>query len=519
MRVLTAEQMGYVDRTTIERGTPGLTLMRNAGSAVFDAVKGIPGIDAGTEIVVVAGKGNNGGDGFRTAELLAESGFPVSVFLVGRTSDVRGDAASCMAAAVGTGVKIVEITDESGLGLLVSELADAGVVVDAVFGTGLKGEVTGLPASVMDSINECGAVVVSVDVPSGLNADTGGMSRHSVRADYTVTFGALKVCHVMMPGRSACGEVSVVDIGFSDEIMDSVEPFGYALTADEAAELIPLRPYDMHKGTAGRVLFVAGSVGLTGAAAMSSTAALRVGAGLVTVGGPASLNDILEVKLTEVMTVPLPEVRKKRCLSLRALGKIREHARKADVAAVGPGVGTYFETRELVKRFVSGFPGKVVLDADGINSYGGEAPSLKSAPGEIVLTPHPGELSTLTGVPTAGITGDPVSAAREASEETGCIVLLKGASTVIADPSGTVWINATGNSGMATAGMGDVLTGTIAGFAAQGLGVRDAAVLGAYLHGLAGDMVLTRKGPHGMTAGDVLETLPEAILNILRHAE
>jgi len=515
VKVLTAEQMAYVDRKTIEGGTPGIDLMRNAGSAVYDLITEIAGADKKSRIVVLTGKGNNGGDGFRVSELLARGKYESSVYLAGRTADARGDAATCMNDAVQAGQVIREIESTDDLEYLSKNLKSTDIIVDALFGTGLRGEITGLAASIIDMVNDSGAVVAAVDIPSGVNSTTGDTAVHTIQADYTLTFGCLKVGHVCMPGRHACGDIKVVDIGFSSDVMDSVEPIAHTLTSVEAADYLPKRPYDAHKGSTGRIFMIAGSVGMTGAASLAASAAMRVGAGVVTVGCPSSLNDILEIKLTEVMTKPLPEVRKKRCLSLRALGMIRETAGKADVVAVGPGLGTYCETTELVRRFISKYSGRVVLDADGINAFKGNIETLFEAPGEIVLTPHPGELSDLTGESINTIIADPVDAAKRASLAAGKIVLLKGASTIIADPQGNTWINSAGNEGMATAGMGDVLTGTIAGFAAQGLDLFSAAVLGAYVHGLAGDIASMEKGILGMIAGDVLESLPDAILEIM----
>jgi len=514
MKVLTAETMGWVDRTTIERGTPGIELMRNAGQAVFEAIAETPGVTRDTKIVVVAGKGNNGGDGFRVAELLKWHGYAVEVFLLGAFDAVRGDALTCLRAMEKPGCEVTRIEGVADCETLKSRIASAGVVVDALFGTGLKGELAGLPAQAVDMINASDAVVFAVDIPSGVDASTGGVSGHTVRADRTVTFGCLKVGHVLFPGKSACGRVSVADIGFSEEVLDAAEPFAHAIVDAEAAALIPERPFDAHKGSVGKVFVLAGSVGLTGAAALSSMAALRVGAGLVTLGCPASLNDILEVKLTEVMTLPLPEVRKKRCLSLRALGQVRERTKDADVTAVGPGLGSYHETADLVRRFLSHYEGTVVLDADGINAFRGDPESLAAAAGDIVLTPHVGELSRLTGIPISDILDDTIVSARDAASRTGEILLLKGVPTIIASPSGETWINTTGSEGMATAGMGDVLTGIVTGFAAQGLDPLKAAVLGAYVHGRAGEIVAGEKGVHGLMAGDVLDALPGAMIGI-----
>ena len=509
MKLLTAEQMVNVDRITIENGTPGIELMRNAGEEVYLFMERT--LDSAQPVVVIAGKGNNGGDGFRVAELLLKNGWKVEIFLLGEKGTVRGDAARCLADLEKVGGTVVEVPGPEMTLELTEGIASAGIIVDAIFGTGLKGEVTGFPAEIIGAANASGAVVIAVDIPSGVNATTGEASSASVQADYTVTFGCPKAGHVFQPGRVKSGEVHVVDIGFSGEVIATVESLGNALTPSEAAVFLPKRSHDAYKGSVGKVLVLAGSVGMTGAATLASRAALRVGAGVVTVGCPASLNDILEVKLTEVMTVPLPEVGKKRCLSLRALGRVRAMAYEADVVALGPGLGVYHETVELVRRFLAAYEGRVILDADGINAFKDAPEALAGASCEMVLTPHCGELSRITGKAIPEILGDPVAAAREAAHALGQIVLLKGSPTIIADPAGTVWINSTGNEGMATAGMGDVLTGILAGFAAQGCTLFDAAVLGAYVHGLAGDHAAEERGILGMISGDVLGLLPNVL--------
>ncbi len=510
MKVLTVEQMAYIDKTTIESGTPGIDLMRNAGKKVFNLVENT--LNIRSDIVVLAGKGNNGGDGFRVAELMVQHGYDeINVFLIGDKSAIRGDAKTCMDDCEKAGLKVNGASGENKLDEVSEKIASASLIIDALFGTGLNGEITGFMASVIDNVNNSGATVVAVDIPSGVNASTGEVSLASVRADYTVTFGCLKVGHVLMPGREMCGTVHVADIGFSEDLINSVEPYCHSLASAEAAEILPKRHYNAHKGSTGKVFVLSGSVGMTGAAALVSNAAMRVGAGVVTLGCPSSLNDILEVKCTEVMTLPLPEVKKKRCLSLRALGMIREAVSSVDVAAVGPGLGRYCETSELVRRFISKYDGRIILDADGIHAFNGKLDALKNAPCDIIITPHYGELSKLLEIPIDEIAADPIRSAREASKRTGKIVLLKGAPTVIANPVGNTWINGTGNQGMATAGMGDVLTGVITGFAAQGIEMFDAAVLGAYVHGLAGNYAAEEQGIPGMISGDVMKLLPQAL--------
>ncbi len=512
MNVFTAEQMQRVDRTTIEQGTPGLTLMKNAGREVFRFVEEL--LDTPAKVVVIAGKGNNGGDGFRIAELCAKSGYDPDVILIGDKAKVKGDAAECLKACERVVREIFEVNESGTLDEVYEIILSADIIVDALFGTGLTGAVTGLAGEIIDFVNYSEATILSVDIPSGVNATTGVVKGPSVIADLTVTFGALKVGHVVMPGREYSGEVHVVDIGFPEPIVSSVAPYGRALVMDEAAEMLPKRHYDAHKNSVGRVFVIGGSVGMTGAVALTSSASLHAGAGVVIAGIPSSLNDILEVKLTEVMTLPLAEVRKKRCLSLRALGMIREKTKQADVVAIGPGLGSYFETSELIRRFLGTYRGRVVLDADGINAFDGYLDDLRAASCDMILTPHYGELSRLIGVPTRDIAGDPESAAIQAAKMTGKHVLLKGSPTIICNPAGTIWINGTGNEGMATAGMGDVLTGIIAGLAAQGAGLFEAGVLGAFVHGMAGDYAMDDRGIYGMTAVDVLDNLPDVLNDI-----
>lgn len=517
MKVVTAQTMAEIDRLTIEGGTPGVTLMRNAGAAVFDRIMSIMGDLTETfSVAVVAGKGNNGGDGYRVAELLAQNGVPVTVYLVAEKTAVSGDALTCLRDAERIGVDITEVTSEDAAHEISHHILSADVIVDALFGTGLTGDIRGYAAVMVRSINASDGVVFAVDVPSGVDATTGNVSVDTVHADCTVTFGCYKAGHLFGPGRLLCGDTTVVDIGFDNDILESAPCAGFALTHEEAAHRLPARPYDSHKGTAGRVFILAGSVGLTGAATLSALGALRSGAGLVTVGCPSSLNDILEVKLTEAMTLPLPEVRNKRCLSLRALGKVRAFTSRMNAVALGPGIGTYHETRELLRRFLDTYEGRVIIDADGLNCFSGEAHLIKQSPAEVIITPHAGELSRLTGIPIPELLADPAQAAKNAVDMTGAVVLFKGAPSCIASTDGEIWFNPTGNQALATGGTGDVLTGVIAGLAGQGLPMRDAAVLGAYIHGRAGEYASHEKGIRGVITGDVIDMIPAAVSELER---
>ncbi|MBI4531573.1 MAG: NAD(P)H-hydrate dehydratase [Candidatus Latescibacteria bacterium] len=515
LKVVTGTQMAAIDRETIEGGILGEVLMERAGKGVAEAVlndvlKGRKDV----RVVVLCGKGNNGGDGFVVARILSQKGVDVRVFLLGARSTIRGDAALNLRKAEEVGLSIIEVEDDAGIDVIRQEVSGTGCLVDALFGTGIKGGLTGLPAEIIEVVNAAEKPIVAVDLPSGIDADTGRADGAAIRANLTVTFGLTKVGHWFYPGRAKRGELRVIDTGFPPEVVEKHLSEMFVTTGEAVREWLPVRPPDTHKGECGRVVVIAGSIGLTGAATLTAGAAARIGAGLVTLGTPESLNDILEVKLTEVMTRPLPEVRKRRCLSLRAVGEIRRLLQKTDCLAVGPGLATYRETTELVRRIVGEVTVPTVIDADGLNALGEQPELLKHVDVPVVLTPHAGEFSRLTGLSVETILSDPIDTAGDFAKEFGVSVVLKGAPTVIADPSGKRFINPTGNAGMATGGMGDVLTGVIAGLIGQGMAPLEASVAGVYLHGLAGDLAINRIGGLGLLAGELIGELPGAIREI-----
>ena len=515
MRVVTSQEMRAIDRAAIEGlGIPGVVLMENAGRGVFihltDFTEGVEGLRA----LVVCGKGNNGGDGFVVARHLANHGADVRIVLLGRISEVQGDAQANMAVVKGMGLPIVEVLDEEGLAPLTDSLLEADVVVDAIFGTGFSGKAEGLYASVIDRMNSCDSPLIAIDCPSGLNVDTGRPEGACVEADLTVTMALLKRGHLLYPGADLCGEVAVVDIGIPPSLVEQQKIRLATLEEDEARLLLPQRPRDAHKGDCGTVYLLAGSVGFTGAGAMTSLSALRAGAGLVTWGLPQSLNDAMEAKLTEVMTKPLPET-SARSLALKALAESEALIKKAAVLALGPGISTHPETAEMVHQAVSTLTLPMVIDADGLNCLALKKGWKKNPKAELVLTPHPGEMARLLGITTEDVQKDRIGITERAAQEFGATVVLKGAPTIIAQPGQDTFINTTGNPGMATAGSGDVLTGLIAGFMAQGLSGYSAAKLGVYVHGLAGDLAAEEKTELGMIAGDILDKVPEALKSLL----
>ncbi len=512
-RLVTGEQMARIDQRAIESGIPGDVLMETAGRGVACVLKELLGGFQDRAITLLCGKGNNGGDGFVAARLASLSGAQVRTFLFASADDVKGDTRLNLDRARECGLHIQEIRAPEDLPEVRQALADAQAAVDALLGTGIRGGPRGLVADAITLLSEARCPIVAVDVPSGLNADTGRSEGSCAAAASTVTFGQPKLGHFFYPGRSLCGRLHLVDIGLPAPAVEAEPDRTYLVAAHGGASLLPRREPTAHKGDCGRVAIVAGSVGLTGAATLSAAAALRAGAGLVTVGVPESLNDILEIKLTEAMTRPLPEVRKARCLSLRARGEIQRLIETADSLALGPGLGVHRETVELVKRIIQDVRIPMVLDADALNALAGEVHRLKALSAPAIITPHPGEFSRLTGIDTSK---DPLGAAKELATAVGVTVVLKGAPTVVATPGGEGFVNPSGNAGMATGGSGDVLTGLLAALIGQGLEVEHAACLGVYLHGLAGD--LAAQSQAGLIAGDIVAALPAAEQQV-RNAE
>jgi ADP-dependent NAD(P)H-hydrate dehydratase / NAD(P)H-hydrate epimerase len=512
VRVVTPEEMARVDRATMERGgISGLELMERAGEEVARAGRGALSQVGGRRVGIWCGKGNNGGDGFVAARLLCEAGTDVTVFLLADPDLLQGDAAQNFLRLENTSAITIKIEQPADIDACRQGCAAFDVVIDAIFGTGFSGKVEGIFEKAVSEINNSGALVLSVDIPSGVSGLTGAVEGTAVRADKTVTFAAPKVGLVQFPGAAAAGVLEVVDIGIPQHLMDELpESRIYLMTEEDAQGKLPERARDAHKRKCGSVLVVGGSPGLTGAAALCAQAALRTGAGLVTLGVPEGLHDIMEVKLTEVMTRPLPQT-DHRTISLEAAGVINELSAEFDALAIGPGLSTKGETPEAVREIVRAVRTPVVLDADGLNAMVGHTPLFEERAGPLVLTPHPGEMARLIDGNTAGVQSDRVAVTLEAAAKWGAVVVLKGAGTVTAEPGGSVWINSTGNPGMSTAGMGDVLTGCIAAFIAGGVDPFDAAALGVYYHGYAADLVSAMDGMIGMTAGDVIRHLPLAL--------
>ncbi len=512
MKVATAAEMRRIDARAIgEYGLPGVALMENAGGAVARKVMEIVGEPADKKVCIFAGRGNNGGDGFVAARHLAGRGARVKVFLLGAAA-VGGDAGVNLAILLKMGAEVFEVAGERDCDKAAVAAAVADCLVDALLGTGFRGEADGDLAALINIINAAGKPVVAVDIPTGIDADSGQARGLAVSATHTVTFGLPKPGLLFQPGAAHAGLVTVADIGLPAALLEDAAIRQNAVTAGLVRRLLPLREPWAHKGANGRVALVAGSTGLTGAAALAALAAVRAGAGLVTLGVAAGLSAIMAVKLTEVMTRPLPEGASG-VVGLAAVTDVVALAESADVLAVGPGLGRAEDTGAAVREIVRHVRCPLVLDADGLNALAGHGEVLQQAAVPAVLTPHPGELARLTGKAPAAINADRLAAARDAAESLGAVVVLKGPGTVVAFPDGEAFINSTGNAALATGGTGDVLTGVIAALIAQGLTSREAAVAGVFLHGLAGELA-ARGGLIGMAAGDLLPALPAAIASL-----
>ncbi len=514
MKILTSQQMRAVDRTTIEDvGIPGPVLMENAGlRIVAEILKRFP--DPSRErIVVAAGKGNNGGDGLVAARHLRQKGGKPVVLLLAARDEVKGDAALNLSAAEKSGVEIVDASTELCWKKQRPTLQNASIVVDAIFGTGLERAASGLFATAIEDINKARGFKVAVDIPSGLSSDTFALIGPAVRADLTVALAAPKIGHVFAPASECVGRMVVVDIGIPKYLIESPD-FKLSLTepADILAAFAPRRR-DGHKGAYGHVLILGGSMGKTGAAVLAGKAALRAGAGLVTVATAARAVTTVARGMAELMTEPLPET-PGGAVSAGALPVLDKILKGKDGVVLGPGLGTDPSTAELVLALLPRLKGPVVLDADGLNIVAGRRDVLKKMARPPVLTPHPGEFARLTGEATEGVLAKRLELAPAFAREHGVILVLKGHRTLVAAPDGRVFINPTGNPGMATGGSGDVLSGLIGSLMVQAKDVLSAVRAAVYVHGLSGDLAAAKLGERSLIAGDLIRFLPAAVKSL-----
>jgi NAD(P)H-hydrate epimerase len=514
MRVLNTEQMREADRRTIEDiGIPSIVLMENAGRQAVAAMEAAFDDLSSSRVGVICGRGNNGGDGFVVARTLTQRGVEAVVFLLGSVAEVRGEARTNLEILGQIGLTVVEITDAQEWELHATELAECDLIVDAILGTGFRGRLSGLLETVVADVNGLGVPVVAIDLPTGVSADTAVVEGVAMEASMTVTLGAPKIPLVFPPADTHAGDLVIADIGIPLPVFDELEgAYLELLTRERMRELVPARSPESHKGDFGRVLVVAGSLGRSGAAHLAAMGALKSGAGLVTVATPRSCLPIVAAMAPEYMTEPLDET-PAGGIDFAAVDRVLEL--KADVIAIGPGLGqapgTFAFVQALVER--AGVP--LVLDADALNAFAGDPDRLTGRDGvDIVITPHPGEMARLVNVSIEAIQHERLRHAREFAAAHRLYVVLKGNRTVIAGPDGRSFVNLTGNPGMASGGTGDVLTGMVAAWFAQLLDAEAASKLAVYLHGTAGDLAEADEGEVALTAGDLVTRLGDAVLEL-----
>src|SRR5260370_24235380 len=513
MILLNAAESRELDRSSQEKsGIRSYPLMKRAGEAVANGiVERFP--ESTTDVLVVAGKGNNGGDGLVGALRLKRDGFGVRAVLLGRAQDLKGDAARAHADFRSVGGEVIEAGDAAKLDAAASSRRPS-AVIDAIFGTGLNAEVKDAPRRAIEIIDSFGVPIVAVDIASGVNADTGAIMGAAVRAALTVTFGFAKFGHVSYPGAERCGELRIVDIGFAKDAIDEIAPGGRFLEREDVRHLIRPRPENAHKGMYGHPLVIAGSRGKSGASLLASRAALRSGAGLVTAAIPETIASIVAAGQAGLTTEPVAD-RAAHFDGAHAPDALKMILAGKSALIAGPGIAVSADIKRLVEWLLAEAcePQRpLLLDADGLNAlaeFGCE--STKRARGAVVLTPHPGEAARLLGVSTTVINADRISAARRLAERTGASVLIKGARSVIASPTGDIYINSTGNPGMATPGMGDALSGIVGAMLGQRLAPLDALALGVFLHVFAAGRVASRLRRVGYIAGDLIDELPSAL--------
>jgi len=513
LTVVTAKQMQAIDRHTIDKlGIPGAVLMENAGGAIVRRLQEILTDLPAKKIIIFCGKGNNGGDGFVIARQLFQLGANITVLLACKLSDLKGDAKTNALSVQNLKISIQELNSEN-INSFDHKLKHSDIIVDALFGTGLSKPASGFMETVINKINQHKKFMVSVDINSGIDADSGLLIGPHIVSDLTFALASLKKSHLLHPAAGAMKKVELLDIAIPQEAYREQKIQTHLIEEKDIKKMFSPRKADSHKGNYGHVLVLAGSTGKSGAAGLTALAALRSGCGLCTLALPESCQKAFEVHPMEVMTVPLPETASG-ALSLKAKEPILKLLEGKSAIAMGPGLTTDPETVSLIGELLPLIDVPLILDADAINAFENNSDwlsKLKSA----ILTPHPKEMSRLTGLSTQEIQKNRINVTKEFTQKHALILLLKGVPSLIGLPNGNVYFNPTGNPGMATGGSGDVLTGIIAGLAAQGISLENAALAGAYIHGSSGDLFAENETQTSLIAGDLLRCLPDALKQIL----
>jgi len=511
MVVLSPERMARFDRYGIEKwGIPSTVLMENAGRGAYRLIRELY-LTEKSRIVIFCGRGNNGGDGFVIGRYAFRDGHNVKVFLIGEKDALKGDAYINMRLFESIGGNIFEIKEYTDK--IRMAIKHANVVIDAIFGTGLSKDVAGIEKAIIGDINNYGKKIVAVDIPSGIDGKTGKILGAAVLAHHTFTFAYPKLGQFIYPGSYHTGKLTVVDISMPKFIEDELGIDGYVIDGDMIRSFLKPRMPWSHKGTFGHAVVIAGSPGKTGAAHMASQAALKIGAGLVTLIIPATLNSIMEVKLTEVMTYPVEDNGSGFFVNA-SFNQVKEFLKDKDVVIMGPGISQNPETSQFARRVFTEIDKPFVIDADGINAFVGHLDLIKNTKRRAVFTPHPGELARLIGVTPKEINENRIEKAKEFVENTGVNLVLKGAKTIIFSTENQLYINPTGNPSLAKGGSGDILTGFIGGLVSQGYSLKEAAILGVYLHGYIADKWVEMHSDMDLLACDLLNSIGDALVEI-----
>ncbi len=508
MRILSAAEMREVDRRAIEDiGIASLVLMENASVGVADAIaESFADVET---VVIFCGPGNNGGDGLALARHLDARGYRLRVFLVVGSSRPGGDAAVQLEILRRSALHVETIDAATDIRPLIADCSGYDLIVDALFGTGLGRPLAGHFAELVEGLNALARPILAVDLPSGLDGSRAELPGPHLRARMTVTFAAPKVAHVFPPAADAAGKVVVTDLGIPPRLVDQAPGDLHLLLGSELAACLAPRPARTHKGDFGHTLLVGGSPGKAGAVILAARAAVRGGAGLVTAAVPEPILPMVDGGSLESMTIALPSG-PEGGLGAGAGAAALAVAEGKRSAALGPGLGLSSKTAAAVRRMAREMPMPVVLDADALNAMAGRLGELQGRAADTVLTPHPGEMARLLGVSIAEVQDDRVAAVRRAASESGAVTILKGHLTLVAEASGAVYVNPTGNPGMASGGSGDVLTGLVAALLAQGYDTLVASQLAVYLHGLAGDLAARDIASEALRASDLIDYLPSA---------
>ncbi len=516
MKAVTGKEMGMIDKYCIANiGIPGIVLMENA------ALKVVKHVDLYLEkehplpihAVIIAGKGNNAGDAFAVARHLWIQDKKIELYCLFGKEVLTGDAKLNFEIMETIGVPVKYLGVNATQEELCTDIQKAELVLDGIFGTGFRGEIQGIIKQATDIVNRYSRHTISIDIASGIDSATGRTSETCIKAHKTVTFQCPKIGQLVYPGADYTGELVVESIGMPSQAVEYITETTTWIDREVVKSLIPSRKAEYNKGNCGKVAVVSGSTGMAGSGCLTAKACLRTGSGLVYMAVPSNLINICQTVVPEAVVVNLADSRD--TISEKNLNEIIELLKKCDVAAIGPGISTEKSLYNIIKRLAETTDLPIILDADALNIISQNTELFGAFKNQVVVTPHPGEMSRLTGLSISYIQDNRIEVAKKFAALWGVTVVLKGARTVIADEKGHVYINSTGNAGMATAGSGDSLTGIIASLVGQGADAASAAIAGVYLHGLAGDIAAQWKGEYGLNAMDIVENIPTAILETI----